>query len=232
MTPNGRPSWAPGSFLASVTADESDKLLGLGITRLLPPGRQLLVEGRRDTHVEIIRRGHVKVATKVGGVSRLLAIRLPGDIVGEFAAITGNGRSATVTTCGEVLSTVIRQPDFLRFLGDHPHAANQVTAMVGQRLRWANERRSEFTAFTASVRLAHMLAEIAGSCGEAVDDGVRIAVELSQTELATLIGAAEDTVQRALRSLRDRGLVRTGYRRITVLDEPRLRTFGDDRATA
>ena len=169
----------------------------------------------------------MKVTTDVGGVPRLLAIRLPGDIVGEFAAITGNGRSATVTTCGEVVSTVIRQADFLRFVGEHPTVANELTATVGRRLRWANERRSEFAAYPVHVRLAHVLGEIAASCGEAVRDGVLIGVELSQTELATLVGAAEDTVQKALRLLRDRGLVRTGYRRITVVDHVALRALAE-----
>jgi CRP-like cAMP-binding protein len=228
MTRNGPASWAPGSFLARITVGEREKLLALGTTRRLPGGRHLLVEGRPDTHVEIIRRGHVKVTTQVGGTPRLLAIRLPGDIVGEYAAVTGGTRSATVTTCGEVVSTVIRQADFLRFLGAHPQVANQVTATVGRRLRWANERRSEFSVYSAQVRLAHVLAEIAASCGEEVADGLLIGVELSQTELAALVGAAEDTVQKALRALRARGLVRTGYRQITVLDEPALRALADE----
>ena len=167
------------------------------------------------------------MTTALGGVPQLLAIRLPGDIIGEFAAVTGAGRSATVTTCGEVVATVLQQADFLHFLGQHPHVANEVTATVGRRLQWANARRSEFTAFPVHVRLAQALAEIAVSCGEAVEDGLLIAVELSQTELATLVGAAEDTVHKALRTLRDRGLIRTGYRRITVVDPAALRALAD-----
>jgi CRP/FNR family cyclic AMP-dependent transcriptional regulator len=184
--------FAPGSFLERLTGDERDKLLALGVTRRLPPGRRLLVEGQRDTHVEIIRRGHVKVTTDIGGTSRLLAIRLAGDFLGEFAAFTGAGRSATVTTCGEVVSTVIQQADFLDFLGRHPRVAIEITATVGRRLQWANARRSEFAAFPVHVRLAHALAEIAASCGESAADGLVLGVELSQTELATLADLAED----------------------------------------
>ena len=227
MASDDEPSWAPGSFLARIAPGERDRLLALGTTRRLPPGRQLLVEGRRDTHVELLRRGHVKVTTAIGGVSRLLAIRLAGDIIGEYAAIAGAGRSATVTTCGEVVATVLQQADFLHFLGRHPQVANELTATVGRRLQWANSRRSGFAAFPVHVRLAHALAEIAASCGEAVEDGLRIAVELSQTELATLVGAAEDTVHKALRTLRGRGLIRTGYRRITVVDLAALRALAD-----
>ncbi len=232
MNGSGQPTWAAGSFLARLSPDERDKLLALGTTRLLAAGKQILVEGGRDKHVEIIRQGYVKVTTQVGGAARLLAIRLPGDLVGELAAVTDNSRMATVTTCGEVVSTVIRQADFLSFLGTHPHTANQVTGTVGRRLRWANERRSEFSAYSAQVRLAHVLADIAATCGEKVRDGLRIEVDLSQTELAALVGAAEDTVQKALRTLRRRGLVRTGYRQITVLDEPALRALADEEDVA
>ncbi len=232
MNGSGPPTWAAGSFLARLSPEERDKLLTLGTTRLLAASKRIMVEGDQDRHVEIIRQGYVKVTTQVGGASRLLAIRLPGDIVGELAAVTDSSRIATVTTCGEVVSTVIRQADFLNFLGTHPHTANQVTGTVGRRLRWANERRSEFSAYSAQVRLAHVLSDIAAACAEKVRDGLRIEVDLSQTELADLVGAAEDTVQKALRALRRRGLVRTGYRQITVLDEPALRALADEEDVA
>ncbi|GIE85424.1 Crp/Fnr family transcriptional regulator [Actinoplanes regularis] len=222
------PVWAPGSFLSLIGDDEREQLLALGTTRRLPPGRQMLVEGRLDAHVEVIRQGHVKVSTSVGGMPQLLAIRLPGDLVGELAAFNGGGRSATVTTCGEVVSTVIHQMEFLDFIGHNPNVAAQVTVTVGRRLRWANERRSEFSAFPVHVRLARVLSEIAASCGEAIGDGLLIGVELSQTELATLVGAREDTVQRGLRTLRRLALLRTGYKRIVVLDVAGLRALADE----
>jgi CRP/FNR family transcriptional regulator, cyclic AMP receptor protein len=218
VTDDGGPDWPPGSFLERITAEERDELLALGVTRHLTTGRKLLVEGKPDTHVEVIRKGYVKVTSSTDGVSRLLVIRGPGDLVGELAAVTGNPRLATVTTSGAVVSTIIRQQDFLRFIGRHPNVANQVTAMVGEQLRWANSRRSDYAAYPVHIRLARVLAAIAARCGEPTADGILIGVSLNQTELATLVGAAEDTVQKALRALRERGLIRTGYRRITVLD--------------
>src|ERR1700755_3599941 len=112
---DAEPVWAGGSFLSLIGAEEREELLAKGTTRRLPPGRQMLVEGRLDAHVEVIRQGYVKVSTSVGGMPQLLAIRLPGDLVGELAAFTGSGRCATVTTYGEVVSTVIQRPDFMSF---------------------------------------------------------------------------------------------------------------------
>lgn len=218
----------PRPFLERMPAPDRDALLALGITRPVRPGTHLMVEGARDTHVEIIRKGYVKVTRSTGGVPRLMGVRLPGDIVGEFAAVTGSGRQATVTTCDEVVATVLRQADFLRFLAAHPQVANLVTATVGERLQWANDRRSEFAAYPVHVRLAHVLSDIALGCGQQAGGGVLIGVRLNQTELAALVGAAEDTVQKALRELRRRELIRTGYRRITVLDVDGLRKLSGD----
>ncbi|MFF3868936.1 Crp/Fnr family transcriptional regulator [Micromonospora sp. NPDC001898] len=227
--PDDDAAWSAGSFMDQVASTTRRELLALGVTRTVSAGRRLLTEGARDTHVEVIRRGFVKVTAAVDGTERLLAIRLPGDLVGELAAITGHGRTATATACGDVVSTVIRQADFLAYLGCHPTVAAQVTATVGERLRWANTRRVDFAAYPVHVRLARVLADIAAHCGRADDDELVIGVELSHTELATLVGAATDTTQRALRTLRAKRLIRTGYRRIAVLDLTGLRALAAPR---
>jgi CRP-like cAMP-binding protein len=218
--------WAPRSFMARLPLDEGAGLLALGVTRRLRPDTRLFVEGGDDTHVEVLRQGYVKVTAAPAGTSQLLGIRLAEDLVGEFAAIAGSLRTATVTTCGEVVSTVIRQAEFLGYLTARPRVAQQVTATVVERLRWANERRSDIVAYPVHVRLARVLGDVAAACGTPDGHGTPLGVHLNQAELAALIGAAEDTVQRALRTLRAEGLVGTGYRTITVLDPEGLRALG------
>jgi CRP/FNR family transcriptional regulator, cyclic AMP receptor protein len=220
--------WSAGSFMDRISPRARQDLLALGVTRPLSSGRRLFTEGGRDTHVEIIRKGFVKVTTRTGGSDQLLAIRMSGDLVGEFAAVAGRRRSATVTACGDIVSTIVRQTDFRQLLNRYPDVAAEVTATVGERLRWANERRADFSAYPVHIRLARVLADIVVSCGQKDHKGLVIGVELTQPELATLIGAAPDTVQRALRTLRASRLIQSGYRRITVLDLAGLRALGDE----
>ncbi|MCG5467025.1 Crp/Fnr family transcriptional regulator [Micromonospora sp. NPDC053740] len=221
-------AWTAGSFLDRLDAAPRQELLGLGTTRTIPANSRIFTEGGQDDHVELIQRGFVKVTTTVSGLEQLLAVRLPGDLVGELAAVTGSDRSATVTACGEVVSTVVTRAVFLAFLQRRPAVAHEVTAAVGRRLRWANTRRADFTAYPVDVRLARVLAELAVTCGTDNGDGILIGVPMSQPELATLIGAAEDTVQRALRTLRSAGLLRTGYKRVTVTDVDGLRAYDNE----
>src|SRR3954471_15180908 len=98
--------WAPGSFLAALDEKQRRDLLAAGATRPLAAGRRLFVEGGNSEHVEIIQSGFVKVTTMISGPEQLVAIRVPGDLVVELAALTGNTRSATVTACGPIVATV------------------------------------------------------------------------------------------------------------------------------
>jgi CRP/FNR family cyclic AMP-dependent transcriptional regulator len=223
-----RDTWAPGTFLGSLAPDTAAELTGLSVRRQFAAGRMILREGGRDVHVVLLISGFVKVTTAVEGFETLLGIRLPGEVVGEIGALTGDPRSATVTACGRVTAGLVPRADFEAFLRRRPDAATLVTAMVARQLRWANRRRTDFAAFPAHIRLARLLVEIADVCGRELPDGrVEIGVPLSQPELAAMIAIAQATVQKAVHDLRDRKLIGTGYRRITIVDPERLRRLAD-----
>jgi CRP-like cAMP-binding protein len=220
------PRWAPGTFLDRLPPDQVTELLRLGVRRVFDTGRTMLREGERSTHVELVIRGFVKVTNLADGVEVLVGIRMPGDLLGEVAGLTGGPRIATATACGRVTSVVVRAAEFHRFLRAHPEATFSMGAAMGDRLRWANTRRTDFAAFPAEVRLARLLVDIATACGRPTDEGITIAVALSQPELATMIGVSEATVHKAFRDWREAGVLRTGYRRVTVVDLPALRALG------
>ncbi|MGW3859353.1 Crp/Fnr family transcriptional regulator [Micromonospora arida] len=216
-------------FLARLPSAIRQELLGRGHACRYEPGDLLLLEGGTDTHVILLTSGFVKVTNNAEGVEALVAIRGAGDIVGESAALADLPRMATVTACGVVIGYSVTAEAFRHVLNRHPDAARLVTTTVAERLRWANQRRADFVAYPAELRVARVLAEIARSHGRQVDDGtVVIEVPLSQPELATMIGAAEATVHKALRTLRKAGLVRSGYRRIAILDPSALRRMAHE----
>jgi CRP-like cAMP-binding protein len=217
-------TWAPNTFLGSLPEATAKELLGLSVQRQFAPGRVVLREGDRDTHLEVLVSGFVKVTTSIEGFETLLGIRMPGEVVGEVGALTGAPRNATVTACGRVTAGVITQGAFDGFLRRHPGAAARVTASLAEQLRWANRRRTDFAVYPAHVRLARLLVEIADMCGRPTRaGGIEIGVPLSQPELATMIAIAQATVQKAIQELRSRGLISTGYRRLTILDPAGIR---------
>jgi CRP/FNR family cyclic AMP-dependent transcriptional regulator len=212
-----------GTFLGSLPPSAAAELVAESSRRRFESGQPLLREGGTDTHVILLLSGFVKVTTAVEGYETLLGIRMPGEVVGEIGALTGEPRNATVTACGRVTAGILSQARFEGFLGRRPDAARLIAAAVARQLRWANRRRSDFAAFPAHIRLARLLSEIAEVCGRERPDGsVELTVPLSQPELAAMIAIGQATVQKAMRDLREAGLITTGYRRILLLDPVRL----------
>jgi CRP/FNR family cyclic AMP-dependent transcriptional regulator len=224
----GAAGWAPATFLGSLPAATAVELVALGVRRQLSAGRVILREGGLDSHVVVLIGGFVKVTTAVEGVDTLLGIRAPGEVVGEIGALTGAPRNATVTACGAVTAAMVAQGDFEAFLRRRPDASRLLTAMMARQLSWANRRRTDFAAFPAHIRLARLLVEIAEVCGRPLSDGsVQITVPLSQPELAAMIAIARATVQKAVHELRERRLIVTGYRQVTIIAPARLRQLAD-----
>jgi CRP/FNR family cyclic AMP-dependent transcriptional regulator len=220
--------WPVGTLLAQLSRHECEQLLRLGIRREVDPGTILLRQGDRNADVILIHRGVTKVThVTADGRNTLLAIRAAGEMVGEMAALNGHPRSATVTTCGRCTYSLVRSHEFHTFLAGHPGTTVQIASMVAARLRVANEFRIDFASYHAQVRVARAIVKLAQQYGyQARSGGLVIDVPLTQTELASICGAAKITVEKILYEFRRRGLVETGYRRIVVLDPPGLRVAG------
>jgi CRP-like cAMP-binding protein len=188
----------------------------------------LLREGTHDRHTVLLLSGFSKVtATVENGESSLLAVRVGGDTVGEMAAMDGAPRSATVTACGPLAARVLPTGELSQLLMRRPEISMALTRTVVDRLRWANRRRLDFRGYPAKVRLARLLVELAVCYGFSGDSGVVIGCRMTQPELASLIGAAETTIHKGLRELREEGLLETGYRTTTVRDLHRLQVVAD-----
>jgi CRP/FNR family cyclic AMP-dependent transcriptional regulator len=218
---DSRFDWPAGSLLGTLPASNRQALLRLGVRQQFEAGKVLVRQGERSTHAILMLDGFVKVtaSTESGDVA-LLDIRAGGDLVGELAALDGQPRSATVTAAGSVIVRLIDQAELRAYLRDNPDAWLAVTRGIAAKLRWATRRRIDVSGGSAMVRLLRVLIELVESYGKptARGSGVVITASLTQPELAALVGAAERTVHKSLAELRERRLISTGYRRITVLD--------------
>jgi CRP/FNR family cyclic AMP-dependent transcriptional regulator len=218
VPPDDEHPWPAGTLLSALPPVPRTDLAGLGRLCEFPTGSRLLWQGDTSTHVILLLGGCVKVTADTSdGHSILLDIRIGGDLVGELAALDGSPRLATVTAAGLVRARVIDQTAFHSFLQRHSAAAVAVSAAVSARLRWSIRRRVDFSAYPVPVRLARVIIELGRAYGHQDGEEIHIDVDLSQPEWAALIGASEPTVHRALKELRRRGVVRTGYRQTVVL---------------
>lgn len=215
-----------GSFWALLARTEREALRRIGTLNHHPAGITVLREGDPAGSVLILLAGRVKVvATTPRGNPALLAIRGPGDILGELSAVVGKRRLASVVTVDPV--DVLRLPGerFDRVMAQNPTIVQAVLRVMSHRLHDDNARRAVFADSTTAQRLEVLLADLAEQYGSADGSSVQITLPFSQEDLAGLIDASREAVVRALRTLRAKGIVRTDRQRITVLrpDELRLR---------
>jgi CRP/FNR family cyclic AMP-dependent transcriptional regulator len=224
MTHTGSVHVVDTGFLSELEPAARERLARLGSRRHFETGAPLFLEGDLGSNVIIVHSGRVKVfATDTNGHSVLLAVRGPGEILGDLGAIDGRSRSASGSAFEPVDAQVLTGDDFRRYLADTPGAALALLRVVIARLRDSDRLRVEFGAHDALGRVASRLVELAHTSGEPSEDGIRITLALSQDDLAQWVAASREAVARALASLRRRHLITTARREIIVTDLDGLR---------
>lgn len=188
------------------------------------PGAALCVEGDPATHVFILLDGWVKVlSVSEDGRESILALRSAGELVGETAGETTGRRNATVEAMVTVRALIVGYSRFSAFLDTYRGGSRAYRHVMAHRWSEADAMLRLRAATNGAQRLAGLLLGLAERLGGQSEGLVEIALPLSQEELASLAGTSRATVARALNGWRDRGLIRTGQRRITLTDVPGLR---------
>ena len=161
------------------------------------------------------------------GRRRIVAIRGPGDMVGEMAAIRRKPRSASVFAIGEVEALYLPAARWLRFLYDHPRAMHAQWAAEAERTEQATRKIVE-SELAVGQQLAKALIELTDSgVGEHASKGT-VELRLSQQDLAAMIGAKKlDSVKKVIRQLKAAGTLATGRQQITILDLAVLRDIAN-----
>ena len=210
-------------FWALLTRDEQDTLSRLGLPRDYPAGTIICHQGDPTTHVFCLMAGLVKiVSSTTDGHQIVLALRGEGDIVGEVAGETTGRRNATIQAVDDVRALIVPYSKFDPFLQSSPGAGRAYRHVVTERWNDADTMLRSRAVTTGAQRLARRLLDLAERYGRPVDGRTRLAMPLTQDELASLVGTSRATVTRAFANWRKRGFIRTGQRHITILDETGL----------
>ncbi|ADJ47829.1 CRP/FNR family transcriptional regulator [Amycolatopsis mediterranei S699] len=222
---SGQDDTADGALLAHLADGDREYLLARGTRRRFRANAVVLMEGDPSDHVHVLVSGWVRVSTILeDGREVLFGLRGPGEVLGDLAAVTGRPRSASVRAIEPCTVFQLTGPDFVDVLHARPTIAVATIKTVAARLRNAESARVDSAAFDVSRRVAGVLVRLAEERGQTVPEGV-VVDALSQEDIAAQIGAARRTVARALRVLRERGIVETGRRRFLIRELRVLRAF-------
>lgn len=211
-------------FFHELDQEAAADLESLGRVRRYGTGDVIFHEGDDGDRVFVVISGRVKLSSSSeGGKEVILAVRGPGDLVGELSVLDGSDRLAAAIALENVEVLVVTAAKFHHFLEQHPSSALILLRMLSARQRDADRKRIEFASYDSVARVATRLVELAERFGEQATAGVKIDLPISQEELAGWVGASREAVSKALQSLRGRKLVETSRRAITILDLEGLR---------
>lgn len=219
----------------------NDVLARSGILQGVPPGaadmlvrhlhevsfrrrRTVFVEGERGDRLYIILSGKVKVHRKTSeGRETLIALLGPGDMFGELALFDPGPRTSTVTTLTELYAVAMDRHALHAWITAYPTIAEQLLQVLARRLRRTNDTLCDLILTDVPGRVAKQLLDLANRFGtRAEDSSVRVDSDLTQQELAQLVGASRETVNKVLSGFCQRGWIRQQAKIIYVIDPDRL----------
>ena len=176
----------------------------------------------------LLIRGSVMLTLPSDTGSEVIVGRLrPGDHFGELAVLDGRPRYVTAVAEETTEVLAIHRDRLLAFLRDHAEASLRVALSLCLRLRQITELLADMAFLDLLSRLAKRLCQLADiSPGSAVGAAE---VRVSQEELAEMVGATREAVNKQLARLREKGLIETGRAHVRILRPEQLRAiaFGD-----
>jgi len=189
----------------------------------LRKGQSLFKEGDDGDHLFVVSSGKVKLGTKsVDGRENLLMILGPGDMFGELSLFDSGPRTATATAVTDSKLLALGQDKVIPWVKEHPEVSLQLLARLASRLRRTNEVVGDLVFSDVPGRVAKALIDLGVKFGDKRTEGLFVNHDLTQEELAQLVGASRETVNKALADFAQRGWLRLEARSVMILDYERL----------
>lgn len=189
----------------------------------LSKGQILFHEGDRGERLYIITDGKMKLGhTSTDGRESLLAVLGPGELLGELSLFDPGPRTATATALTDVSLMALAHVALRPWLTGRPEVAEALLAALARRLRRTNEQMADLVFSDVPGRVAKTLLELGEKFGRQLPDGLHVTHDMTQEELAQLVGASRETVNKALADFAARGWIRLESRSVVLLDTERL----------
>ncbi len=210
--------------LFSALDDEAAAALRSSMTeRRLARGEVLFREREPGEELFVIESGKVKLGhTAPDGRESLIAVLGVGEMLGELSLFDPGPRTATAVAVTPSRVLAMGHEALLPWLRGRPELAAALLAALARRLRRTNEALADLVFSDVPGRVAKALLDLGEKFGETSPSGLLVKHELTQEELAQLVGASRETVNKALADFAQRGWIRIEQRSVMLLDVDRL----------
>ncbi|GAA4284619.1 Crp/Fnr family transcriptional regulator [Brevibacterium daeguense] len=212
------------TLFAGLDNEATSALVKFMKPRSLRRGTVLFTEGDPGDELYIVSSGKLKIGRESpDGRENLLSVIGPGEIIGELTLFDPGARSTTVTAVSQTELLSLKHEDLMSWLRERPQAAMNLLKALAQRLRRTNDIVGDLVFSDVPGRVAKAILDLSTRFGKPAPDGMLVAHDLTQEELAQLVGASRETVNKALADFAARGWIRLEARAVVILDIERLR---------
>jgi CRP/FNR family cyclic AMP-dependent transcriptional regulator len=186
-------------------------------------GSILFKEGDDGEHLYVIVDGKLKLGTSSGdGRENLLSILGPGEMFGELSLFDPGPRTSTATAVTDAKLLSLGHEKVIPWLKQNPEVSLQLLTRLSQRLRRTNEAVGDLVFSDVPGRVAKALIDLGDRFGKTTPEGLLVNHDLTQEELAQLVGASRETVNKALADFAGRGWLKLDGRSVLITDVERL----------
>jgi CRP/FNR family cyclic AMP-dependent transcriptional regulator len=194
------------------------------LVRRLYHGDQVLFHmGDEGGSLHIIERGRVKVTIpSSSGEELILAILGAGEILGELSLFDGKPRSATVQALEKTETLCLHRKDLLALMRNRFDVVEKILEVLATRIRDTDMLLAERNFLDITSRLAKKILDLGDTYGTGEGGQIRIGVKVTQKELASMIGATRESINKQFKAMRDQGIVRICDGTIEILNREML----------
>src|SRR5687767_1387926 len=166
----------------------------------------------------VILSGQVKVSvSSPEGQEAILVMLDTGESFGELALLDEQPRSATIEATRPTEVLVMRREEFHRMIHQHPDVSLSLLRVMTKRLRDTDQLVQDAAFLDVAERLAKKLLALVDSHGRPSERGIELDIHLTQQDLAAMIGATRESVNKQLGAFRDRGILAVDRQGITII---------------
>ncbi|MEL4163687.1 Crp/Fnr family transcriptional regulator [Corynebacterium bovis] len=198
-------------------------LIGQLDTVEFPRGTAIFDEGEPGDRLYIIITGKVKLARHaIDGRENLLTVMGPSDMFGELSIFDPGPRTSSAVCVTDVTAATMDSTMLHNWITDHPEISEQLLRVLARRLRRTNNSLADLIFTDVPGRVAKALLQLANRFGTQEGGALRVHHDLTQEEIAQLVGASRETVNKALAEFAHRGWIRLEGKSVLISDTERL----------
>ncbi len=199
-----------------LSPDDLDSIAAQAEIRKFNRGNVLFTEGDEPTELFVVTQGRIAIANKsIDGRESVVALMEPGDLFGEMPLFDQQQRSAEARALERSEAIAVPYAPLRSLYSRQPDLLWSVVKMLANRLRSTDEALADSVFLDVTGRTAKRLLELSGDADE-------FALPVTQEELAGMVGASRERVNKAIASFVRLGWIEQGDRRYRITDREQL----------